>query len=165
MNGTGLVGLIADSHDNRDAIAEAVEFFNERGVDLVLHAGDLVAPFTFKDFSKLRCKMIAVFGNNDGERLGLHHTCGRVGEIGLGPPRVQCGGRDFLLMHEPLVIDDLKESNKLDVVVYGHTHEVNVQEGRPLIVNPGEAGGWLTGKRTVAVLELDTLNVEIVNLS
>jgi uncharacterized protein len=41
-----LIGLISDSHDNLNAIRKAVEFFNRKEVKAVLHAGDLVSPFT-----------------------------------------------------------------------------------------------------------------------
>ena len=43
-----LVGIMADSHDNRVMIKKAVDFFNERSVDLTLHAGDYIAPFKFE---------------------------------------------------------------------------------------------------------------------
>jgi predicted phosphodiesterase len=38
MDEGALVGLMADTHDNRDAIVQAVELFNERRVQLVLRA-------------------------------------------------------------------------------------------------------------------------------
>jgi predicted phosphodiesterase len=32
------------------------------------------------------------------------------------------------------------------------------------VINPGECGGWLTGKSTIAMLDLNDLNVQIINL-
>jgi putative phosphoesterase len=52
-----------------------------------------------------------------------------------------------------------------DVVVHGHTHQVGVRRsGRTLVVNPGEACGYLTGKPTIAVLDTVARNVELLPL-
>ena len=32
-------------------------------------------------------------------------------------------------------------------------------------INPKECGGWLTGKSTIALLNLDTLEAKIINLA
>jgi len=39
-----------------------------------------------------------------------------------------------------------------------------VEKGKDLRLNPGECGGWLTGRRTLAILDTDTLDVRIVDL-
>ena len=51
------------------------------------------------------------------------------------------------------------------MVIRGHTHEPNVKiiEGVP-VINPGESSGVLSGKSTVAILEIANLNVEITQL-
>lgn len=161
MNRGDLVGIIADTHDNRRAIAKAVELFNQRGVGMVFHAGDFIAPFTADDFSRLKGKMTMVFGNNDGERIGLYHTFSKLGTIGEGPKKCEFHGKRFILMHEPACIDELSTSHQADVIIYGHTHEIDIRKGDTLIINPGEAGGWLTGKSTVAVVDLTTMDVEM----
>jgi len=56
----------------------------------------------------------------------------------------------------------LAEGGALRLVAFGHTHEALVERlGETLIVNPGEAGGWLYGRPTVAVVDLRELKVEI----
>jgi predicted phosphodiesterase len=50
-------------------------------------------------------------------------------------------------------------------VVYGHTHKPDVRKNNGvLVVNPGETGGWLTGKSTVALLDPVSLEAEITFL-
>ncbi|HML05759.1 MAG TPA: metallophosphoesterase family protein, partial [Methanobacterium sp.] len=44
---------MSDSHDNLDAIRKAVDAFNKAGVDLVIHAGDMISPFTAKEIQNL----------------------------------------------------------------------------------------------------------------
>ena len=53
MADSRLVGIISDTHDNRRAIEKAVSLFNRREVGMVFHAGDIVSPFTVRDFSRL----------------------------------------------------------------------------------------------------------------
>ena len=161
MSNSNLIGIISDTHDNRGAIEKAVELFNRRNVSRVFHAGDFVAPFTVIDFSKLTCEMTMVFGNNDGERIGLHQSFSKLGTIGVGPVTVEHGGKRFILMHEPSCLDELDAGNRADVIIYGHTHDVDVRKGQTVIINPGEGGGWLRGRATVALLDLTTMNVTI----
>ena len=161
MSTHNLVGVISDTHDNRMAIGKAVELFNQRGVSRVFHAGDFIAPFTVIDFSKLNCEMTMVFGNNDGERIGLYRGFSKLGTIGVGPVTVEHGGKRFILMHEPGCLDELSAGNQADVIIYGHTHDVDVRMGLTLIVNPGVGGGWLRGRATLAVLNLTSMEVTI----
>ena len=160
-----LAGIISDTHDNRTNIVRAVELFNRKGVSLVIHSGDIVAPFTALDFKALNCPMEMVFGNNDGERIGLVNSFRGIGNLLPGPRTFLFQGKKFLLMHEPGCLDDVAAAAGVDVIVYGHTHDVDVRLGHPLVINPGEAGGWLTGKATMALLDLETMTVEIVSLN
>jgi hypothetical protein len=43
-------------------------------------------------------------------------------------------------------VEEFMGAESADVIIYGHTHEVDIRIGSPLIINPGEAGGWLKGK-------------------
>ncbi|HID00429.1 MAG TPA: metallophosphoesterase [Piscirickettsiaceae bacterium] len=161
------IGLLADSHDNVSHLHQAVELFNTEGVELVLHAGDFVAPFAIVALQGLRSRVVAVFGNNDGERVGLTNKFTAAGwEVHPNLAQVEIGGRRIGVVHEPELVPALAAGGYYDLVVYGHTHEVEVRRERDtLIVNPGEAGGWLTGRATVALVELETLEVQIRDLS
>jgi len=39
-----LIGILSDSHDNFPGLMEAVEIFKRRKVEMILHAGDVIAP-------------------------------------------------------------------------------------------------------------------------
>jgi putative phosphoesterase len=169
-----LIGFVSDTHDNIDAVRRAARLFVSKGVSLVIHLGDIVAPFTLKAFKSEGVeRLIAVYGNNCGEKLGLQATASQLGyEIDYWPHKVEVGGKRILLIHgfgpeEKTVelIEALAASGRYDVVAYGHTHKVDVRRvGRTLILNPGEACGCLTGRRTVALLDTETMTVEIVEL-
>ena len=40
------VGIVSDTHDNMVKIKDMVDILNSREVDLMLHAGDFIAPFS-----------------------------------------------------------------------------------------------------------------------
>jgi len=160
------IGVMSDSHESLDLLDRAVEFFNEKEVDRVLHAGDFISPLTAAPLSRLNSELIGVFGNNDGDRLFLRQRFDEegVGRIERGPHRMELGGREIVLMHQPRLIEALEASTVPDLVIYGHTHEVKVQSGEPFVLNPGEVCGLVTGRRTVATVELEDMEVEIENL-
>lgn len=158
------LGVMADSHDNIPKIAEAVELFNEEGVELVLHAGDYISPITAHAYEKLDAPLVGVFGNNDGDRLFLVERFRNIGEIHPDHHEFEVDGKKGVLMHEPKFIDALVKSGFYDLVIYGHTHQIDIREGRPLVINPGECGGWLTGRATVAIVETEDLSVRLIDL-
>ncbi len=164
MSETMKIGIISDSHDNRDAIHRAVELFNGTGCSLVIHAGDYVAPFTVREFGRLNCPFVGVYGNNDGERTGLEAQYAKIGAIHKAPHEFEYAGRCFVLMHEPYYLDDSLARDDVDVVIYGHTHKVDIRPGKPLVINPGESCSWLSGQSTVVLLDPETLNTELVDL-
>lgn len=155
-----LIGVISDTHDNLPMIARACGLFAARGVEAMLHAGDLVSPFAMRLLMKAGIPLTAVFGNNDGEKDGLRKIFSNIHEP---PHRLVLGGRAVLLAHDPALLGDAERA-AADLVVHGHTHEVRVVPGHPLILNPGEAGGWLTGRCTAAIVDLNDMRAEIVEL-
>ncbi len=159
-----LIGIVSDTHDHMDRLRAALRRFVEAGVNVVLHAGDFVSPFMAIPFQETGLRVIGVFGNNDGDKLFLRERFQGVGELNFGPYEVELGGRRLVLMHEPRALEALVSSGKYDLIVYGHTHEVDLREGGPLVVNPGECGGWLSGKSTCALVDLKRLKAEIIEL-
>jgi putative phosphoesterase len=156
------IGIISDSHDNLTAIARAVEAFNKAKVGLTIHAGDLVAPFVSRPLKALESDFVAVFGNNDGERVGLSNVFN--GRIFRPPHRIDAAGQRILILHEPDSLDELASCGSYDAVIYGHTHKVHVEKKGALVINPGECGGWLSGVSTAAVWDTETGDVEILTL-
>ncbi len=160
------VGLLADTHDRVPAIRELVTALSERAVTLLMHAGDYCAPFALDPIIESGIPLLGIFGRNDGDPEGLreHAATGMGTELYESPHSFDVGGRRILLVH------DLGEVHRRSVeshefVVHGFTHRAeSVERGGALVVNPGEACGWLTGKCTAAVLDLDTGEVEQIEL-
>jgi putative phosphoesterase len=160
-----MIGIISDSHDNLTAIRLAVRLFNDAKCDLVVHAGDFVAPFAALELRNLVCPVMAVFGNCDGEKKGLTAAFEGTGKIAAAPFSFEHSGRRFLVSHLEIPVPILRGARTCDVLVMGHTHRPKFRrEHGVLIVNPGEAGGWLHGKCTVALLDPKDLSVKVVTL-
>lgn len=159
------IGVMADSHDHVPRIRQAVELFNEERVGLVIHAGDFVSPFAVKPLKDLKSRVLAVFGNNDGELLGVAAQFVGVGELHPRIATAALGGRRIAVVHYPELAEPLGRSGDYDIVVYGHTHEVEERLEKGLLLNPGEVCGWLSGRSTVALVDLETMRVDIRELT
>ncbi len=159
------IGIISDTHDNLPKIKEAVEMFNQEKVQLVLHAGDYTSPFTSREFKNLNSPLKGVFGNNDGDKLLLQKYFVGIGEISSETYLTNLNQVSLIMLHKDELVDSLAESQKYDLIVYGHTHRPDLRRiGKTLIINPGEGGGWLSGKSTIAILNLKTLEARILEI-
>jgi len=155
-----LVGVISDSHDNVPKLRAAVELLRRRGAQYLVHAGDYVALFAVKVLTQSGIPFTGVFGNNDGERAGIARL---TTDIHPEPFRLELGGRRITLVHH-LTKLPADERTDTDVIVFGHTHLPHVEQGPPLLLNPGECCGWVEGRCTVAMLDLDTLDASILDV-
>jgi len=149
-----MIGIMADSHDHIEAIRTAVELFNQVDVELVIHAGDLIAPFTAQEFMNLQPPLEAVFGNNDGERQGLRMAYEDLCIL-EDLKELKISGRNIVVIHgkEQRLVDALAQSGHYDLVVRGHTHHKEIIENKTLIINPGETCGYVSGEKTVVMFD------------
>jgi hypothetical protein len=160
-----MIGIMSDSHDNREALKAAVRLFNDMHCELVIHAGDFVAPFAASELQNLSCSVKAVFGNCDGEKQGLKRTIDSFGKIQDPPFGFVYEEQNFLLLHTHFSVNSYAKNRNHDIIIFGHTHKPKVRrQEKTLIINPGETGGWVSGKSTVAVLDPSTFEVEIIPL-
>lgn len=161
-----LVGLLSDSHDHIPHTKQAIRIFNQREVDLVLHAGDYCSPFIIPLFEGLPLK--GVFGNNDGDKyLLMRKFSGIDGELLGSFGDLAADGCRIALYHgtdEPIT-RALEQCGDFDVVVSGHTHEKKSnQVTNTLAVNPGTAHGF-GGEASAALLDTTSLDTEFVTLT
>ena len=160
------IGIISDTHDNLSAIDEAVKVFDREEVELIIHAGDWNAPFSMLRLARAKARLVGVFGNVDGERDFMKEKAEEAGvEISGDIYELEEGGVKIALYHgnEEIFVDALARSGKYDVVVRGHTHNAEVKNiGSSIVINPGEGCGYLTGKRTLAIMDTKSMSVDIV---
>ncbi|HZO18842.1 MAG TPA: metallophosphoesterase [Gemmatimonadaceae bacterium] len=160
------VGLLADTHDRLPAIAEFARRFADAGVGFVLHAGDWCAPFSIAPLRAVNVPVAGVFGRNDGDRQGLQAEAakGMGFELYESPHTVEINSTKILIVHD---IGDVHKRSLAahEIVVHGCTHKQDTRvRGETMIVNPGEACGWLFGPPTAAILDLDSRVIETIRL-
>lgn len=160
------IGLMSDTHDRVPAIDALLREMLARDVHFVLHAGDYCSPFALKPFQEHNIAMAGVFGRNDGDHEGLMSAAAQgVGqELFESPHGMTMLESKLLIVHD---IGDVVERSVLahQIVVHGHTHLQEMKtRNDTLIVNPGEACGWLYGAPSAAILDLNTKQVEFIKL-
>jgi uncharacterized protein len=163
-----MIGVIGDTHDNLMAIAKAVEFFNLNEMDLVVHTGDIVSPFAIEAFKDLKCEIKFVYGNNEGDRTNLVKKIREELNAEISDYlEFEYNEKAIMVYHgqNPSLLDSIVKSNKYDIVLTGHTHtpEITIEENT-IIINPGEACGYMNGVMTVAVLDTDRMQADIHKL-
>ena len=161
-----LVGIVADTHDNLRLVDAAVETFEDRDVDVVVHCGDFVAPFSAARFDA-SFEFHAVRGNNDGE-WALQSVVAEFGTYHGETAELTLDGEDVGVYHgtSDAVVEALVASANYDYVLHGHTHvrTHKVYEGTVRINPGGIAFAGAPDPFSVAVLDTDAGDVEFEEL-
>lgn len=153
------IGIIADTHDRMPVIKKAIEFFEDNSIRHLFHAGDFIAPFAVRALLRFRGEIYAVYGNNDGEKDGLKKLLPDITDV----LEVELEGKKIVLAHREEMVNK-KKLGSFDVAIFGHTHKAKIVESKPLIINPGEACGWLYEKCTIATVDLSRMAAEIIEI-
>ncbi len=155
------IGVISDTHDRLPTLDRGLAILQGRGVELIIHPGDVVAPFAAKRLLAWPGPLHITYGNNDGERAGLKAVLPQIKD---GPLWLDADGRRILVHH---FVDWCAPAHiaQADIIITGHTHEVvNERKSGKLFLNSGECCGWLYGRCTVAVLDTRSLSAEIIEV-
>ncbi|HKW08217.1 MAG TPA: YfcE family phosphodiesterase [Candidatus Dormibacteraeota bacterium] len=154
---TTRVGVVADTHcpEFIDRLPGSV-FEALRGVDLIVHAGDVNAASTLKDLEKI-APVRAVRGDHDRGLDSLPRSLEITVE---GKKIVVVHGNRSRWIEEPhtflwtITLGYFRPHRRLpaelrrrfpdaDAIVYGHTHRADVQRvGGALLFNPGGVYVW-----------------------
>jgi uncharacterized protein len=159
------IGVFSDAHDHVDNVCRAVAEFNRLECELVIFAGDFVSPIVVPPLRKLNCRVLACFGDNDGNQIGLQGGMRIVGPVAY-PPFGFCTADDVRILVAHVAEQVRGMVIGAQVVVCGHTHKPSVytDQNGVLFVNPGETSGWTYRKPTIGVLETRPLSARIVAL-
>ncbi|MBM4195345.1 MAG: YfcE family phosphodiesterase [Gemmatimonadetes bacterium] len=162
-----LVGLMADTHDRVPAVRELLKEMTQRGVGMVLHAGDYCSPFVLQAFQDAGVALAGVFGHNDGDPEGLKAMAaqGMGHELFESPHSITIGDQKILIVHDLGDVSQRSISSH-QLVVHGMEHQQSMKtRGDTLIINPGESCGWIHGAPTAAVLDIQTKHAEFIKLT
>jgi putative phosphoesterase len=154
------IGIMSDTHDRLENVEKIVSRFKAAAVGAVFHCGDFCSPFVARKMVALEgIPFYAVRGNNDGDITFLNTTFAKLGPIKEPYQKVEIEGKKILLLHGHAIpedcITDIAKGGRFDIVVYGHYHHVRNEEvGKTLVLNPGEACGYLENAGTAMIVDL-----------
>ena len=160
-----IIGVTGDTHNNLKNIKTICSIFNENGVSLVLHTGDISLPKSLLAFNELDCPLIAVLGNNDiEEEKGLKEASKKFNcQIFYEPHFMKIEDKRFSLLHHPDLIDNKMILNN-DIILHGHTHRYKLEKvDKCTIYNPGECAGFMEGKNQIGLVDTRKLKPITVN--
>jgi len=157
------LGVISDTHCTvPTAELEKIVAKHFRGIDTILHAGDIVSAAVFAIFGDRT--VYAVQGNMDKRELRSSLPEKRI---------IDCQDIKIGLIHGwggPRDLEDklLSEFDDIDCLVYGHTHKpVNYVRNGVLIFNPGSpTDRWFAPYQSVGMLtiEEETVRGDIIRI-
>ena len=157
------IGVVSDTHNHLPNVARIVELLNRARVERVVHTGDMTQAKTLEVLSRLDAPLVGVFGNNDeGEREALAAAALHYGIALSDPPlELHLAGRRIVVVHDPRALDGSLADHQ--VALHGHTHRHTLERTADrLVFNPGECAGHVPGLNAVGVLDLSTLEAEIL---
>ena len=152
------IGIISDTHigKNDENILENVSK-HFKGVDLILHAGDVTQQKVLDELSTIS-PVIAVKGNAD--TLDLNPT-----EI------ILVNNFKIALNHGVGLSDDFDKlydfgkEQKADIVITGHTHKPHFKfKDNICLINPGSLNRPIDSKSSIAILNIDKEDKLISNI-
>jgi uncharacterized protein len=147
------IGVISDTHIPivcDDLPLKLKQYF--KGVDMILHAGDLVDYCVIDQLLAYCPKVEAVCGNMDSPQLQTKLPTKKI---------IQAGKYTIGLTHgwgPPQNIADrvAKEFKNVDIIVFGHSHKpMNEKKNGILFFNPGSATDKINSNGTIGILELN----------
>jgi uncharacterized protein len=139
------IAILSDTHDQIANLDQALEGVRASGADVLLHCGDLCAPFMLSRIAQAFTGPIhIVFGNNDGDGRLLQSIASKHPQVTLHGiyAEIEVARRQIALIHYPEPARRIAQSGQLDLVCYGHNHQRHHETiGRCHLVNPGELLG------------------------
>ncbi len=129
-----LIGLLSDTHIHfPDHAKELPDQLKEvfRGVDLILHAGDIYIPSVLDELERL-APVLAAQGDDDERDVTSDRRVKKKHILTIE-------GVTIWLIHEGPWSWPLDSKEAPDVIVFGHTHSsmLGNSKERVLLINPG----------------------------
>ncbi len=159
------IGVVSDTHDREETIAEAIRLLAEQHVEMILHCGDIETVETIRLFQAIPTHF--VFGNWDKDRVKLAAAIKEVGGTHYDSfGAIELAGKRLAWVHshERHQLRQLEHSDFFDYVFYGHTHvREQHRTGKTLVANPGAL--FRANPKTCIVLDVTTGEIKPIIVS
>lgn len=161
-----ILGILSDSHDNIWKLADAIPHL--QSTDVVIHCGDLCAPFMVKRLAAGigSIPLHIVWGNNDGDPQAIARVASSFSNVHLHGQvaKIELEGFRVGVNHYPEIAHEFASSGNFDLVCYGHDHTAYEEQRQGcFLLNPGELMG-MNGRSTIALFDTSARSVTWVEL-
>ncbi|MEM9144286.1 MAG: YfcE family phosphodiesterase, partial [Bacteroidota bacterium] len=168
------ITIISDIHDHVENLQKALTLEALQQTDVLLCCGDLCSPFMIKLLAQGYSRPIhTVLGNNDGDLAAFIQISRAFPHFHMHGEyfRDDVDGLTLAMNHYPEKARALAQTQKYDVVCYGHNHTLSTDEafGHSLCINPGTLMGFHGGNlgktpATFLILDTGTLKTAVFTL-
>ena len=157
------IAILSDTHSRYATVETVLKMIDERGVELILHCGDIEDADTVWLFPG---NTHFVFGNCDNERTSLRQAIHGIGgtlhepfgELDLNGTRIA-----FIHSDDKKLFEKLETSGQFDFLFYGHTHIAKEHKTGPTrVINPGAL--HRARPKTFAILDLESGEIASISV-
>jgi putative phosphoesterase len=158
------IAVLSDTHNRSETVRKALGLLEGRGVEFILHCGDIEDPEMIRLFP---AHTHFVFGNCDTERPALRRAIADLGATlhePFGVLELPQANIAFLHGDDSGLLRDLEQCDHFDFVFHGHTHiPAQRRAGKTLVINPGAL--HRARPKTMVVLDLACGELESIEVS
>jgi hypothetical protein len=132
------VAILSDIHDHLWNLDVARSSFTDCGQ--LICCGDLCSPFVIDELVRFPHEIHVVFGNNDADLFRITGKARSHPQLHLHGEfcELTMDGRRFAVNHFDYIARPIAQSEKFDVVCFGHNHQYEMARyGKTLALNPG----------------------------
>jgi uncharacterized protein len=157
------IAICSDSHDNLTNIKKFLSWCNRHKVKTILHCGDWCAPSALEYYRKyFKGEIVGVYGNvhADDETMKKFARKNKI-KIKEDELSLKIEGIKILLTHYPEKAKAIAETDKHDLIFYGHNHVPWMKKvDNSYIANPGTLAGMFN-KASFAVYDTKTRKLDL----
>ncbi|MBI3821399.1 MAG: YfcE family phosphodiesterase [Planctomycetes bacterium] len=155
------IAVISDTHNRAESVQNALAIMAERGVEYIIHCGDICDGDTVRLFP---VHTHFVFGNCDYDRDDIESAVAAIGAKLHGDwGQLQLAGQSLAFVHgdDRQMLADLEQAGTFDFLFHGHTHIAKEHRtGKTRVINPGAL--QRVAVRTFVLIDLPSGEVESV---
>ena len=156
------IAVISDTHSRTNSVLAALKAMAERGVERILHCGDIQDSATVRLFP---ANTHFVWGNCDN-RTEIADAVRSIDATLHGAwGEMEIVGRALAFTHgdDAALLRDLEYADSFDFLFHGHTHIAKEhQTGMTRVINPGALQRVV--RRTFLILDLPSGETETVEI-
>jgi len=161
------IGIVSDTHGKAARLENALDVFEKRQVDAVVHCGDIGSVECLEVLASSKAPVYAVSGNIDRDTPTLEQAAKEMGiHFSWEVIELPVDGQRHLAAthgHDRNILRELVAEGQFAYVCHGHTHRFeNKLIGEVRVINPGAL--YHTWPHTVAVLDSETDTVEQITI-